>query len=267
MGVTDSPLDLVGAAGNAEVVREVVTGTAEYLIDPVIGGHALVEVHILEHSVAGSVETGNIVAEQRIFILSADKVVCILRDEGTLVGHVLHACVGIEVYGNLAFLTALGGHDDNTVSTAATVDCGGECILQHIDALDVGSRDIGDAFHGEAVHDVQRSAVLCDGTGATDADLHVCIGIAFSSGDLHTGHLTGHCLRDGSHRHLIQRLRIYGRNGTHHVAAGNGSITDDHNLIEEICIGCQLYVNRCASSDSHCLICESDEREHEILGI
>ena len=44
-------------------------------------------------------------------------------------------------------------------------------------------------------------------------------------------------------------------------------ILHDHNLIEEICIGCQLYVDRCASSDSHCLICESDEREHEILGI
>ena len=131
------------------------TGAAEDLVDPVVGGHTLVEVHILVHAITGAVETGDIVLEERILVLGAHEIVCVLGNECVLVCHLLYAGIGVEVDGNFAFLTALGGDDYNTVCTAATVDSGGEGVLQHVDALDVGGRDVGDALHGESVNDVE----------------------------------------------------------------------------------------------------------------
>ena len=52
----------------------------------------------------------------------------------------LHAHSHVTIIGNTGALTAtafLGGDDDDTIATTATIDSGGRSVLQHVEALDV----------------------------------------------------------------------------------------------------------------------------------
>ena len=63
----------------------------------------------------------------------------------------------ISVVGNLAgtFFSALGGNENHTVGSLRTVDGSRGCILQHVDALDIGRVEGGDVT-GHTVDKVER---------------------------------------------------------------------------------------------------------------
>ena len=56
----------------------------------------------------------------------------------------------------LAAATLLGGDDDYTVRTTATIDSGGRCILQHVEGLNVGGvnerQSVGKTLNALVVH-------------------------------------------------------------------------------------------------------------------
>ena len=126
-------------------------------------------------------------------------------------GHGLESVVGIELDGDLFTLgSALGGYDNDTVRTAASVDCGGESIFQHINALDFRGGDVIDRLCRESVNDVKRRVVLRDGSASADADLDIGIGVPLGGGDGNTRHLAGKGLAHRCDRLLRQFFRIYG---------------------------------------------------------
>ena len=70
----------------------------------------------------------------------------------------LEALVVGEIDDSPAFRTALGGHENHSVSRTRTVDSR-LGILQHIDTLDVIGVDLADVSPFDAVHDDQRRVV------------------------------------------------------------------------------------------------------------
>ena len=139
VGISQGPFCIVAASADGEVHVPVASGVAEYHIHPVIDRKGGIEVYVAEAAEIRLVVGGNVVAHLGELILELDIVLCVHCLDGIPVGHYLETAVGVELHGNLAaFLSALGGYDDNAVCTAATVYCSGECILKHVDACDFG---------------------------------------------------------------------------------------------------------------------------------
>lgn len=229
VGITGRPRELLAATGHRDVMVEHPAFAAEHLVHPVVAGHARIHVHILPQTVVALVVTAQVALQHGVLVLRTDEVVGVLRNQRILVGHVLETVVEVVIHRDAVRSAALGSHDDNAVRTARTVDGGREGILQHVDRLDIRSRDVGDALHGETVDDVERRAVLRDRTGTAHADLDVGVGITLGRGHLHTGHTARHGLRNRGDGHLGQRFAAYRRDRTHDVTALHGGIThDDH---------------------------------------
>ena len=141
------------------------------------------------------------------------------------------ACVA-DVH--VALGTLLGGHEDDTVGAAGTVDggCGG--VLQDLDGLDVVRVEVVDrtAHHGDAVHDIQRRGG--GGEGALAADVHgTDLTRTLVGADIHTGCAALEGFEDVVGRALGQFLGTDGDHGTGHVALLHGTVTDGHGLFEE----------------------------------
>ena len=207
VGVAEGPVEVLSAAGDGSVGAVGGSHVAEHHSHPIVALEAAVEVDVAETAEVRHVVGADVVADGGELILELHEVLGIHRDDGVLVGHHLASVVAVELHADLlALLRALGGHDDDAVRTAATVDGRGECVLEDVDARDLGRGDVVDGFHGEAVDDVERAVVLGDGAAAAHADLDVGVRVAFSSDDRHAGHLAGKCLADGCHRLLGELL-------------------------------------------------------------
>ena len=169
---------------------EGVTCAAVHHVLPVVALDVLVEVEILILSEVLCVRAEVVlVLQQGELILPFCVVVGVEHVEG--VCDLLPAVVSVVAHVHLTALTALCRNEDNTVSTTRTVDSSRRSVLKDGDVLDVGSGDVGDGFHWESVNDVERIVALCDRTATTHTDLHLSVRRTFSSGHLHTGHLTG----------------------------------------------------------------------------
>ena len=74
----------------------------------------------------------------------------------------------VEVHMYLTFLTSLGGDDDHTVGSTATVDRGRGSILQHLDTLDIITVELVHARLGRhTIYNIKRIVVV-QGTDTTD---------------------------------------------------------------------------------------------------
>ena len=266
--VTEGPVVVLTAAGDGEVGGEGAARAAEDGIDPVVGGDVLVQVDVAETAEIRLVVVVDVAAEGSELILELDEILGVHHLDGIPVRHGLEAVVGVELDGDLlAFFRALGGHDDDAVRTAGTVDRRGEGILQDVDRLDLGGRDVVDGFHREAVHDVERGAVLGDGTAAADADLDVGVRVAFRRDDGDTGHLAGKGLADRVHGLFGELVGIHRGDGAEEVAALDGRITDDDDLVEEGAVLLQDDVDLGTALDRDGLVRQSDEGEYQVHGV
>ena len=131
---------------------------AHQLVLPVVGGLSLVDVKV--------VGVAEVAAEG---VLLAVVVVCgiqLVLHKLVSVKHFLLAgqprklSVGVEVYLHLTSLGRLGGYDNNTVTTSGTINGGQGSILQYVDALDVGRRNVVDVVCLETINNVQRFGIL-----------------------------------------------------------------------------------------------------------
>ena len=192
MCIAECILDILGTTIDIDIVIEGVTSTSVNQILPIVGGNVVVHIQILvvaeEIGVRWNLLRIIVVLQQCQLVLPCGIVAC--REYALLLGNLLPAVVGVVAYLGLSFLTALGGNQDNTVSTTATVDGCWWSILQYGDVLDVVGRYIADGFNGESVYDVQRVVALGDRTTTTHADLYLGIRRTFGCCYLHTYHLT-----------------------------------------------------------------------------
>ncbi len=265
VGITEGPVVVLAAAADGSVDVERAAGIAEHGVHPVVGGHTAVQVNVGEGAKVRGVVAAEVITDGAQFVLELHEVLRVHSLDGLLVGHGLETVVGIEFHGNLlAFLRALGGHNHNTVRTTGTVDSGGESVLQNVDGSDFRGGDVVDALYRETVHDVQRGAVLGDGTAATHADFDIRIRVAFGGHYGHTGHLTGKGLGHSGNRLFGQFVRTYAGHGAQEVTALHRGITYHHNLIEEGGVGLQDNIDLRLTGNGHRLVGQADEGEYQI---
>ena len=244
VGVAEGILDVLRTTIDVDVVVEGVARAAIDEVLPVVGLDVVIHVDVLIVSevvgVGGNLLRIVAVLQQGELILPCGIVAS--ADDVDLLGHLLPGVVGIVADLGLAFLTALGGDEDYTISTTRTVDGGGGCILQDGDVLNVVGRDVADTVNGEAIDDVERVVRLGDGATSTHADLHLCIGRTLSGGDLHTRHLTREGLGSVCHGHCLQHIAVDGSYGTRKVFFLHRAVTDDHHVVQTCGLVVEHYI-------------------------
>ena len=72
----------------------------------------------------------------------------------------LELTIGIEVNLHLTSLCRFSSNDNYTITTSSTINSGEGSILQYIDALNIGRRDVVDVVSLESIDDKQRFRVL-----------------------------------------------------------------------------------------------------------
>ena len=178
VGIAEGILDVLRTTVDVDVVVEGIARAAVDEVLPVVGGDVVVHVDVLIVAevvgVGGNLLRIVVVLQQGELILPCGIVA--RADDIHLLGNLLPRVVGVVAHLGLAFLTALGGDEDNAVGTTRTVDGGGGCILQHGDVLDVVGRNVADSVNGESVDDVKRVVRLGDGAATTNANLHFGVG-------------------------------------------------------------------------------------------
>ena len=217
---------------NTYVIIALCTRATENLVLPVMTCHRLQLVELCIRTVVAPVSAE--LRRRGNLILVHTEVVWIHHAD--FLHYLLPAERSVEVYVDLTFLTALGCNDNDTVSTARTVDSGGSSILQHVDCLDIRRRDVVDRGNLETIHDVERRVILRQRTTATHTDGDVGIRRTFSSGYVYTSHLTSKSLSYIRHWNVLNLLSTYLRDSTCKVTLTNCGITDSHNFVKHLCI-------------------------------
>ena len=124
VGVAEGILDVLRTTIDVDVVVEGVARAAIDEVLPVVGLDVVIHVDVLIVSevvgVGGNLLRIVAVLQQGELILPCGIVAS--ADDVDLLGHLLPGVVGIVADLGLAFLTALGGDEDYTISTTRTVD-------------------------------------------------------------------------------------------------------------------------------------------------
>ena len=140
-----------------------------------------------------------------------------------------------------ALAAFLGGDDDDTVRTTATVDGGGRCVLQHVERLNILGVDhrkgVGKALyavvvHRHAVDDDQRVVGGIQRRASTNADGSAATRGTAAAGDADTGNLTLHHVLGVDHEALVLRVGLQGRHRSGQVALLHSAVTDDHHVLQ-----------------------------------
>ena len=121
----------------------------------------------------------------------------------------------------------MGRDHDHTVRATGTVDGRGSRILEHVDALDVVGGDVGQGTgERDAVEDDERVVGGVQGTLTADTDAHGLARTGGGLGELDTGDTALQGVGDVVGRDLAEALAGDGGDGTGHVRAAGGTVTD-----------------------------------------
>ena len=80
------------------------------------------------------------------------------RRHGHYVGGDLYATIAVVGHPNLSRRTLLGGDKDNAVCGTYAVDCGGRCILEHGEGLNIGGAQEVNVVHERTVNNIKGLA-------------------------------------------------------------------------------------------------------------
>ena len=174
------------------------------------------------------------VVDLRLRSLEVDDRLCelVAPHQVEFVPAVLDADVGIEVDVDLRpGLAALGRHDDHAVGAARTVDgrCGG--VLEDFGRGDVLRIDERDVVGDDAVHDVDRRAVI-DRADTADADLGRRAGLSRRGVDRYACGPALQGLVEACGGGLLELLGGDGGHGSRHVALAHDAVSDGYDLFE-----------------------------------
>ena len=188
------------AAGDGQVVAVGEGAVVDLLLDVVLLD-VLVAVDVAEG--ADAVELGERVGGVGLVVrvrVRPHIIEVVVRAEGLQVlGRGVELGVAAVADPHLAFLGALRGHEDDAVGAARTVDRGGGGVLQHVDALDLVGRDVGQGAR-DAVDQDERVIALRDGAATAHADVHLRARTAVLRDDVHARELALDRLGDIRHR-------------------------------------------------------------------
>ena len=158
---------------------------------------------------------------------------------------------------SLVLAALLGGDDDDTVRTAATVDGRGRGVFQDGERLDVVRIDqrqrVVHTFRGIVVHrhtvdDNQRAVGGVQRSAAANTDFGTSARFARRCVDIHAGNLTlDHVLGRGYHT-VILLIGLHGNDRTGEVVLLGHTVTNDHHVVQ-----CRGIFLQCHSDIGSCL--------------
>ncbi len=163
-------------------------------------------------------------------------------------GLALHAHGDTAVVAHLGLLAAaslLGSDDDDAVAAAATVDGGCRSVFQDVEALNVQRVDhrqaVGHALdavvvHGDTVDHNQRVVAGVERRAAANAYRRLAARSTALAGHAHTGHLAGKQVLGIDHDTPVFGVGLDSRYRTRKVALLGDTVTDDHHLVERLCV-------------------------------
>ena len=156
----------------------------------------------------------------------------------------------VAVVGNLnpALLALFGSDKHYAIGSSGTVDGARSCILQHVNAIDVGRVEIVDVT-SHAVYNIKRCRAAV-GTGTTDGDLKAVARLTGVGLDVHTRSFalqSAEHLR-GVHLFDIVALDLYSGTGDEFLLLY--TITDNDHILKGLVIG--LHRNGKVGLVSHC---------------
>ena len=155
--------------------------------------------------------------------------------DGTVVGDL----------GSLVGAALLGRDDDDTVGSAGTVDGGCGSVLQDVEALDIGRIDHGEevgqtldtvVVHCKTVDDDERVIGSVQGRTSTDTDGRAATRGAAGTGNADAGDLAGQHILGVHDDTLVLGVRFKGGHRAGEVALLDGTVADDHDLVEELAV-------------------------------
>ena len=193
----------------------------------------------------------------------------------------VHTELGAEGEGGFAFLTALGGDEDNTVGGTGTVSrCGGR-ILQNRDGLNVigiegregavlvgGRRDVT-GEDGNTIDNPKRSIGGIDGTVTADTDLGDGTRLSRDTGDRDARELTGERFVHGGDGSGCERLTLDRGDRSGHRLLLLRTVGHDDSLFEDGGIRLERHVEETLSSNGnlYCLVTKEAEDQDSVLRI
>src|SRR5690606_32610277 len=167
-----------------------------------------------------------------------------------------------------AFTPLFGGHNDDPVGTAGSVDGRRRCIFEDLDAFYVGRVDER-RLGRESIDNPQRFVSTLDGVCSAYADLHARTG------------LSRVLLYLDASREALQRLSYVSTRKVRKVAAADGgdgacevftlcrTVADDNDLVEARDGRRHLHIDRCTlpNGDGNRFISDEREYQHSILSV
>ena len=149
---------------------------------------------------------------------------------------VVEGHIAVVSHVGLLLAALLGGDDDHTIGSLRTVDGGSGGIAEHIDRLNVVGSNNRDVNSRNSIDHIVGRHGACAQRGSTaqgDGGRAVRVGGGrnHQSGNLSLKHLTW----VGEHT-AVQVFGLHGRDGRCYVLALHGTITDHHNLVEQLVV-------------------------------
>ncbi len=143
----------------------------------------------------------------------------------------------VDVDGQAVALALLGGDDDHTVGSAATVDRGRGGILEHLHGLDVRGVDAVDVVGGDSVYDVEGVVGGVGGRHASHTD-GACAAGGSVGHHIHAGELAGHRVHDVSGVLAQGLLHVHHGHGAGEVGLALGGVADNDDFVER----CRVFL-------------------------
>ncbi len=156
--------------------------------------------------------------------------------------------------------TALGGHHDDTVGTAGTVDGGSRSVLEYFHRFNVVRVDQREVGHHHTVDHIERVGAGIDGRHT--ADNHTgCRGAQVVRVGEHvdTSGLTAKVVESREVLILCQFFALGHGDGTCDVALAHGTVTHNDHLVKRGIVGLQGHLQRGSARERHHLVLISDE--------
>ena len=144
----------------------------------------------------------------------------------------LYLVVHVILDHRLAILRSLGGHKNHTIRTTSTVNGSGRCIFQHVDALDIVSRNVINGTDSHTVNNEQRVVRLGDGTTTSHTDGHLTGRTTILSRNLHTRQLSLQRLSHIGNRNSRQLIASHRCHSACQVSALHRAVTHHHRIFQ-----------------------------------
>ena len=261
--VRGSQNTLLVSVAYADTVRQILEGTRKRQV--VVHADSGMVNHILPVGVSRTQGTvGN--ALLAIHIGNELAVLVAIHHVHRLLAHANRHVTSICNGGLQAVATSLlGGDNDDTVRTTATIDGGCRGILQDVERFNIlrvqhrkGVRQSLDTFvvHSQTVNHNQRVVGGVQRRTTTNTNLGTAARSTVIADDVHTGYFTCQHVLCIHHDTLVLGVGLQSGHRTGQVALLDSTITDDHHFVQQGSIVLKGNLQRGGCLDSLCLIAD-----------